>query len=120
MFKNLCLMTCLLFCIACANDKFDEMLLHGDWNTTSWVEQKTNKKISNKMAFSFKGDGRYTIDYGSEKENGKYWIAGEFLHTVEDGQAEKKVKITSLSTDEMNFEMNRTGSIELVSLKKQK
>lgn len=120
MVKNLCLLMCLLFCIACANDKFDAMLLPGEWKTTSWVEQKTDKKITNKMDFSFMEDGRYTIDYGSIKENGKYWVAGEFLHTVEDGQAEKKVKITSLTADHMNFEMNRTGSIELVSLKKSK
>ena len=71
------------------------------------------------MDFSFQEDGRYVIDYGSVKEKGKYWIAGEFLHTVEDGQAEKKVKLTSLTGNSMKFEMNRTGSIELVSLTKE-
>lgn len=119
MIKNFCLLASLLFIIACANDKFDELLLAGKWKTTSWVEQKTNKKITNKMDFDFGTDGRYEIDYGSVKEKGKYWIAGEFLHTVEDGQAEKKVKITSLTADKMAFEMNRTGSIEVVNLDKQ-
>lgn len=118
MFKNLCLLSCVLFFIACANDKFDALLLPGEWKTTNWVEQKTGKKITNKMDFSFGTDGRYEIDYGSVKEKGEYWVAGEFLHTTEDGQAEKKVKLTSLTADKMNFEMNRTGSIELVSLSK--
>ena len=104
---------------ACANDKFDALLLPGEWKTTSWIEQNTNKKINNKMDFTFGEDGRYEVDYGTVKEKGKYWIAGEFLHTVEDGQAEKKVKLTSLLSQKMTFEMNRTGSIELVTLSKQ-
>lgn len=118
MIKNLAILGCILFIFACANDKFDAKLLPGEWDTTSWVEQKTNKKITNKMDFSFQADGRYIIDYGSVKEKGKYWIAGEFLHTVEDGQAEKKVKLTGLTAEKMSFEMNRTGSIEVVNLDK--
>jgi len=103
---------------ACANEKYDALLLPGEWNTTSWVVEKTNKKIENKMDFTFGTDGRYEIDYGTVKESGKYWIAGDFLHTVEDGESEKKVKLTKLTADQMDFQMNRTGYIELVSLSK--
>jgi len=118
MIKNLCLLTCFLLVSACANEKFDALLLPGEWTTTNWVVEKSDKKITNKMDFTFGTDGRYEIDYGSIKEKGKYWVAGEFLHTVEDGAAEKKVKLTNLTADKMNFEMNRTGQIELVSLEK--
>ena len=118
MLKNVTFFTLILFLAACANDKYDASLLIGDWKTTDWVEQKTDKKINNKMDFTFDTLGRYVIDYGSVKEKGKYWITGDFLHTHEDGEAEKKVKITALSTNNMNFEMNRTGSIELVTLSK--
>ena len=68
------------------------------------------------MDFSFDSDRRYSIDYGSQKESGKYWIAVDYLHTVEDGKAEKKVKIISLSADTMILEMNRAGQIERLLL----
>lgn len=71
------------------------------------------------MDFIFKPDRLYEIDYGSLKEKGEYWISNEFLHTVEDGQVEKKVKIISLTKDSMFFEMNRAGIIEKVIIVKQ-
>ena len=99
-------------------DKFDEALLHGDWRTTDWYILDTNQKINNQMDFSFDSDRRYTIDYGTEREMGKYWIAVDYLHTVEDGKAEKKVKIINLTTDTLFMEMNRGGRLERLVLTK--
>jgi hypothetical protein len=99
-------------------DKFDEALLHGDWKTTDWYITDSGKKINNQMDFSFDADRRYTIDYGTEKENGRYWIAVDYLHTVEDGKAEKKVKIIKLTADSLDMEMNRGGRLERLVLTK--
>jgi hypothetical protein len=104
-----------LLLLACA-DNLDETLLHGNWSTKDWYILESGKKINNTMDFSFDSDRRYSIDYGSQKESGKYWVAVDYLHTVEDGKAEKKVKIISLSADTMVLEMNRAGQIERLLL----
>ncbi|MBT8233524.1 MAG: lipocalin family protein [Saprospiraceae bacterium] len=111
---------CLFFCflISCANP-YDATLLLGKWKTDSWIENDSGKKFNNKMDFNFSDAEHYEIDYGSEKEKGKYWISNDFLHTIEEGKAEKKVKIISMSKDTFVFEMNRTGTLETVTLLKQ-
>jgi hypothetical protein len=106
-----------VFLFSCT-DSFDESLLHGDWKTTDWYILDTNQKINNQMDFSFDADRRYTIDYGTEKEMGKYWIAVDYLHTVEDGKAEKKVRIVNLNADTLLMEMNRGGQLERLVLTK--
>ena len=90
-------------------------MLIGQWKTQEWVEAKTNKAFENLMDFTFSGDMRYEVDYGSHKEIGNYWIEGDFLHTIEDNQAEKKVKFLLLTSDSLKIEMNRSGRIEHVS-----
>jgi hypothetical protein len=91
-------------------------MLLGNWKVNKWTEISSGKKITNQMDFSFEEDGRYLLDYGKKKEHGKYWIANEYLHTIEEGKAEKKVKIISLQKDTLAMEMNRAGSIEKVIL----
>ena len=113
--KNCFFILTLVFLTSC-NAKWDKAFLIGDWNTIEWLKIDSGEKISNTMRFSFQDDDRYTVDYGSQKELGKYWIAGEYLHTVEDGKAEKKVRITKLNSDTLVFEMNRAGYLELVTL----
>lgn len=103
---------------ACTNTNYDKTLLYGDWVVDSWVIENTGKAITNQMDMNFKPNDQYTIDYGSEQENGKYWIMGDYLHTIEKGQAEKKVKLISLSADTLKFQMNRGGHLELITLKK--
>ena len=61
----------ILLLLSCT-DSFDVALLHGDWKTTDWYIIDSGKKINNQMDFSFDADRRYVIDYGSEKENGRY------------------------------------------------
>ena len=76
----------------------------------------SGEAIDNMLIFEFDTTGRYSIDYGSEFEKGKYWISGNYLHTIEDGRAEKKVRIINLSSDSMVLEMNRSGFLEKLSL----
>lgn len=118
--KILLSICCILFLMSsCQENKFDDHLLTGDWKLKEWKELESGKAINNAMDMSFKDDGTYVIDYGSEKESGKFWIASEYLHTVETGKAEKKVKILTLSSDSLQFQMNRGGYLENVLLLKQ-
>ena len=106
----------LLVLIAC-NDGVDKTKLYGQWKTTEWKELASNRIIPNTMEFDFQENGQYVLDYGSEIEEGKWWIRGDFLHTREKGQMEKKVKITKISGDSMVFHMNRGGILEQVILR---
>ncbi len=104
--------------LAACSSQWDSSLLIGEWKSTSWTIVDIAKEVEGKMDFVFKSNERYELDYGSKIEKGKYWIFGDFLHTVEDGKNEKKVKIISLSSESFIFEMNRAGTIERVVLQK--
>lgn len=104
--------------VACTNTNWDKNLLYGNWEVKEWINTQNNSKIEDKMDFKFTEDGKYSVNYGPMNEEGTYWIMGDFLHTIEKGQAEKKVKLTGLSADHMSFEMNRGGRIETVTFKR--
>ena len=116
--RNLILLSISLFIFSCTNTNWDKTLLYGDWEVIEWTNTETQQKINAKMDFSFSDDSQYVVDYGSSKEEGKFWIMGDFLHTIEKGKAEKKVKIQSLTPEALVFEMNRGGIIEIVKLQK--
>jgi hypothetical protein len=106
----------LILVISCNESKFDSEKLLGSWKVAQWKIEKTEELRNNKMDMEFRNDGKYEIDYGSEKETGKFWITNEFLHTVEVGQSEKKVKIIKLTNDTLEIQMNRSGEMENVLL----
>jgi hypothetical protein len=110
-----CMLCSILLIMSCA-DKYSETDMHGKWSVSEWKVESTGKLISNKMDMDFQSDGQYTIDYGTKKEQGKYWIAGDYLHTVADGKSEMSVKIMKLSTDTLEIQMNRGGEMEKVLL----
>ncbi len=112
------IISCLIFLFIACNAKWDKAFLLGNWDSVEWTQLDSGQKINNTLSFEFADDGEYVLDYGTELEKGKYWIAGEYLHTVETGKAEKKVRITQLSKDTMIFEMNRAGYLEEVILVK--
>lgn len=80
--------------------------------TLVWNDITNNKTIDIDVTFQFDKEGRYIGQYGNSAEQGKYWIAADNLHTIEDGKAEKKVKIKTLNKDTLILGMNRMGSIE--------
>ncbi|MDA9773792.1 lipocalin family protein [Saprospiraceae bacterium] len=108
----------LLFLFSC-NNGMDKVMLYGEWKTVEWKEIQTGKSIQQKMDFDFSEDGRYSVDYGSEKEIGDWWVRGNFLHTREDNQAEKKVLVSEIDSSRLVLEMNRGGVLEQVILKAQ-
>ena len=103
------------FIISC-NARWDKSFLLGNWESVEWKNMDSGSLLNGQMDFTFSEDNRYTVDYGSQDEKGRFWIANEYLHTVEDGKAEKKVRITLLNSDSLIFEMNRAGILEQVIL----
>jgi len=110
--------TALLILSSCINTNWDKELLYGQWEVKEWINTVDNSKIDQKMDFEFSKDGKYSVNYGPMNESGVYWIMGDFLHTIEKDQAEKKVKLTGLTADALSFEMNRGGRIETVVFKR--
>jgi hypothetical protein len=101
--------------MACS-ESYDQKLLLGQWKTSSWIDNSSQQSINNKMDFDFQDNRKYSIDYGSMKERGTYYISGGYLHTTETGRAEKKVNLLKVVQDSVVFEMNRGGAIETVIL----
>ncbi len=97
----------------CITNKED---LLGEWQVDSWIIESSGKSRSNQMDMQFINSGAYSVDYGVELEEGTYRIDCQYLHTQENGQAEKKVLIQSLSADTLVIQMNRSGSLEQVKL----
>lgn len=117
--KNLAFLFLAGLLFACAGEPiFNEDQLVGNWEVVSWTDETNNQIYEADVTFSFDEDGRYVATNGGTEEKGKYWIAADNLHTVEDGKAEKKVKIEKLSTDSLVFGMNRVGAIEKMVLVK--
>ncbi len=115
--KNLALAFLLLTIVSCSS-KWDEANLHGKWKVESWIVNSSGKKISQQMDFTFYPDKNYEVDYGTEKEIGTWYLAGDYLHTKENGSIDKSVMIKHLSQEAIQFEMNRAGSLEFVTLKR--
>ena len=107
----------LVLLIAC-NSLYDETHLLGEWQVKSWVVASSGARVNQKMDFSFQSDKQYTVDYGSEKDSGSYYIAGEYLHAKGNNAVDISVKITQLTKDSLSIEMNRQGQLEKVLLLK--
>lgn len=103
---------------SCQNVEFDTEKIYGEWKVVDWEIVTTGEKRGNQMDLSFVKEDDYVVDYGSEKEEGKFWIRNQYLYTLENGEAEKKVKLLDLKTDTLSFQMNRAGEIENVLLVK--
>ncbi len=101
---------------SCASSPFNEDQLKGDWEMVEWKNVTDGQIRSGDVSFTFSDEQRYSAKLNGSEEVGKYWIAADNLHTVEDGKAEKKVKIIQLVQDTLIFEMNRMGTIEQMVL----
>ena len=105
----------ILITAACGG-KYSESDMLGTWKVNDWKVESSGKAINSQMDMTFEADGKYAIDYGSKKEAGKYWLSGEYLHTVAEGKSEMSVRIMKLSSDSLELQMNRGGQLERVLL----
>ncbi|MFK7809758.1 MAG: lipocalin family protein [Saprospiraceae bacterium] len=117
--KNLYLLFVIVLLSCQGEVKFQSHQLEGKWKAIEWKDLTNDKAIDVAVTFEFDNQERYTGNYGSKKEIGKYWIGGDNLHTIEDGKAEKKVKIKKLENDTLIFGMNRMGNLEELILVKE-
>lgn len=102
--------------IACTAEE-NKPLLIGEWTLLEWKISTTGElRTGYKMDFAFNADDTYSVDYGSQQEVGSWSVIGNNLYTTENGMAKKMVKITQPVTDTLQFEMNRSGQLELVTL----
>ena len=108
----------LVFLLGCTGE-FSEDQLVGKWQGLEWKDVSNDEIIDVQVDFSFDENGRYEANSGSSSEKGKFWISGDNLYTIEDGKAEKKVKIVKLQNDSLIFRMNRSGTIEEIILIKE-
>lgn len=119
--KKLMILLSVVFLGSCQSEPlFNESQLLGKWKLSEWLDETNDKKIAIDVDFTFEENSRYIANYGRATEKGKYWITRDNLHTVEDGKAEKKVKIEKLTNDSLIFGMNRMGNIEKLILIKDK
>ena len=95
---------------------YEKEALFGRWEAVEWKKMNSGELMSGDVFFTFEEDGRYKAKYGENIEKGRYWIVSDNLHTVEDGMAEKKVKIEKLTADTLVFGMNRMGQLEQLTL----
>lgn len=106
-----------LVLISCdALSTYDQAALVGSWEAVEWKNLSTGELMPGQVSFSFDDKGRYKARYGDSVEQGRYWMVSDNLHTVEDGMAEKKVKIEKLTADSLVFGMNRMGQLESLTL----
>jgi hypothetical protein len=108
---------CLLITLLACTFEQNKPLLIGEWTLLEWKITSTGEQRTGyKMDFTFSDDDTYSVDYGSEKELGKWSISGNNLYTTEQGMARKMVRITQPVNDTLQFEMNRSGQLELITL----
>lgn len=118
--KKLLFLSLICFLSCSSEPQFETSQLVGTWDGIAWNDLTNNKQIDVQVGFIFESDSSYVGSYGNSKELGQFWIEGENLHTIEDGKAEKKVKIKKLQNDTLVFGMNRAGTLEEIILVKKK
>lgn len=117
-FLSLKLIILCVIVTSCLRGDYNEEDLIGNWTVSKWEVESTGQLRENQMDMHFDEDKTYVVDYGSELEKGRYWVANDYLHTVEENRSEKKVKIIKLNKDTLEFQMNRGGELEYVLLTK--
>ncbi len=93
----------------------------GEWTAIQWTEANTGEVVEDDpVQFSFRDDKTYTIDYGTEKEEGIYWLEGKRLYTKEEEGIAKKVMLENVKQDTLVIAMNRFGQLETLVLARNK
>ena len=104
---------------ACQTD-LDSKLLIGNWKGSEWsVNGEAQQRDATSVKFTFNEDGTYSASYGSQTEQGTWYLSGDKLYTHAEGQQEKKVRLLSLSATKVVLDMNRAGTSEKLVLVKE-
>ena len=106
-----------LFLAGCAADKGYQQALIGNWQGVAWTVEGRQGPDASVVKFAFEELG-YRATLGSKEEKGSFRVEGDKLYTRAEGQQEIMVKIVRLSTDTLEFEMNRGGTKENLVFKR--
>lgn len=100
----------LLFTACETKPAFDAALLEGPWKCVVMYTDGVENLNPQTIVFDFKLDSTYQYTGGSYTEKGKWWLEGDKLVTVADGDLEKKVQIEKVNADTLVINMNDRGS----------
>lgn len=104
---------------SCKNETPINPDLLGHWTGTEWLrEGKPLDADASQVHFTFNADGTFEAKFGAQTEAGIFNMEGDKLYTKAEGQLRKMVKIQKLSADTLQFQMNRTGTEEVMVLVK--
>ncbi len=91
----------------------------GDWSGVAWeISGRPATYNPEATYFTFRDDKTYSYSYADHEEDGAYYIVGHELYTTPEGGTKMMVKIKHLTPDSLVFEMNRGGTLETLSLKR--
>ena len=116
------LLTTILAIFSACGNSIDETKIIGNWTATAFIENNTPKEVDlNAINFSFYDNNTYTFQGLMNKEAGNYHIRRNLLYstdTLSDNRIEKSVKIITLKSDSLFFEMNNGGITQIIKLHK--
>lgn len=109
------------FLIISCNNNPNPSLIIGKWRGAAWhVAGIPAGRDARNVHFSFDDKGHYTYSYEDLHEAGKYKIEKDMLFTKLPRENEMMVKIVTLNTDSLVFDMSRSGTDETLFLIREK
>lgn len=101
----------LLFATSCETaPKYDRALLEGAWNCVALFTNGVENVNPQTIIFDFNLDSTYNYTGGSYTETGTWYLEGNKLVTIAEGDLEKKVQLEKLTADTMIMKMNDRGT----------
>ena len=106
------------FLVSCtSSDQYEKM--KGEWVCASWLNDGDGSDMCNdNVHFTFNLDKTYNSQFNTVKEAGTYYLVGNVLYVTPKGKTEFGVELKRLDTDTMTILMNRSGSMETLTLVK--
>ena len=108
------------FFSSCGNTENNKLII-GKWTGSEWlIDGNPSNRNTAETHFIFNEQGNYSFIYEGSEEKGTYKIENDMLFTKQTNQQEIMVKINKLTKDSLIFNMNRSGTSEILTLLKNK
>ena len=116
----MCVISSFLLLLSCGDSKQKDLIV-GRWTGVEWLESGQPSAALNPAdaVFQFDAGDTYSFTYAGNTESGKYFVTNQQLFTTPDGGVKMMVKIIKLDQDTLQFDMNRGGSSERLTLVRQ-